>query len=200
MPALIPYVIEQTPNGERSYDIYSRLLKERIVMLNGGVDEASCNSIMAQMLFLESENPEAEILFYINSPGGSVTDGMAVIDTMNFIQCDVRTIVAGQACSMGSLLASSGTKGKRMMLKHSTHMIHQVLAGYKGQASDIEIHTNETLRWKKALNEVYVQNTGKTYAVIEKDTDRDNFMTAEESVAYGLADQVITDRSQIIQG
>jgi len=196
MPALIPYVIEQTPNGERSYDIYSRLLKERIVMLNGDVDRDSGNSIMAQMLFLESESPEADILFYINSAGGSVTDGMAIIDTMNFIECDVATLVTGEACSMGSLIASSGAKGKRMMLKHSTHMIHQVLAGYSGQASDIEIHTNETLRWKKALNEVYVANTKKSYSVIEKDTDRDNFMTAAESVNYGLADRVVINRSQ----
>jgi len=191
MTTLVPVVIEKTPNGERSYDIYSRLLKERIIMLNGVVDENSCNSIIAQMLYLESDNPDSEILFYINSPGGSVTDGMAVIDTMNFIKCDIRTIVAGQACSMGSLLAASGTKGKRMMLKHGTHMIHQVLAGYKGQASDLEIHTNETLRWKKA---VYVTVTGKPYTTIEKDTDRDNFMTSEESVAYGLADEVILKR------
>jgi len=194
MTTLVPVVIEKTPNGERSYDIYSRLLKERIIMLNGVVDENSCNSIIAQMLYLESDNPDAEILFYVNSPGGSVTDGMAVIDTMNFIKCDIRTIVAGQACSMGSLLAASGTKGKRMMLKHGTHMIHQVLAGYKGQASDLEIHTNETLRWKKALNDVYVTVTGKPYKTIYEDTDRDNFMTAEESVAYGLADEVIVTR------
>lgn len=197
MSTLVPYVIEQTPNGERSYDIYSRLLKERIVMLNGGVDEHSCNVIMAQMLFLESDNPDAEILFYINSPGGTVTDGMAVIDTMNFIKCDVRTIVAGQACSMGSLLAASGTKGKRMMLPNSTHMIHQVLAGYKGQASDIEIHTKETLRWKRLLNDHYANITGQPLEKIEKDTDRDNFMTAEQSVEYGLADEIIASRSAI---
>ena len=196
MSNLVPFVIEQTPNGERSYDIYSRLLKERIVMLNGGVNEQSCNSIMAQMLFLESENPEADILFYINSPGGSVTDGMAVIDTMNFIKCDVRTIVAGQACSMGSLLAASGTKGKRMMLPSSTHMIHQVLAGYQGQASDIELHTKETLRWKEYLNRHYSKITGQPYDKVVKDTDRDNFMTAEESVAYGLADEIIVSRDQ----
>lgn len=194
MSNLVPVVIERTPNGERSYDIYSRLLKERIVMLNGEVNEHSCNSIIAQMLYLESDNPDADILFYINSPGGSVTDGMAVIDTMNYIQSDVMTIVAGQACSMGSLIASSGAKGKRMMLPHSTHMIHQVLAGYQGQASDIKIHADETLRWKKALNEIYVQNTGKSYSQIEKDTDRDNFMTAEQSVEYGLADEIITKR------
>lgn len=194
MSALIPVVIEKTAQGERSYDIYSRLLKERIVMLNGSVNEMSCNSIIAQMLYLESDNPDADILFYINSPGGHVTDGMAVIDTMNFIKCDVSTIVAGQACSMGSLLAASGTKGKRLMLPHSTHMIHQVLAGYQGQASDIEIHTKETLRWKKALNTVYANVTGKPLAQIEKDTDRDNFMTAEESVTYGLADKIIEKR------
>ena len=194
MSGLIPMVVEKTPNGERSYDIYSRLLKERIVMLNGGVDDNSANVIMAQLLFLESISPEADIIFYINSPGGSVTAGMAVIDTMNFTKCDVRTIVAGQACSMGSLIAASGTKGKRMMLKHGTHMIHQVLAGFNGQASDIELHTKETLRWKKALNDVYVDVTGKSYEVILKDTDRDNFMTAEESIAYGLADEIITKR------
>jgi len=193
--SLIPMVIEKTPNGERSYDIYSRLLKERAVMLSGAVDGPLCSVIVAQLLYLESENPDAEITLYIDSPGGSVTAGMSVIDTMNFIKCDVRTIVTGQAASMGSLIASSGTKGKRMMLKHSTHMIHQVLAGYNGQASDMEIHTNETLRWKKALNNVYVENTGKSYAVIEKDTDRDNFKDAEESVAYGLADEVILKRT-----
>lgn len=192
--ALIPYVIEQTANGERSYDIYSRLLKERIVMLNGEVNDAVCNSIIAQMLFLESENPDAEILFYINSPGGSVIDGMAVVDTMNFISCDVRTIVAGEACSMGSIIACSGTKGKRMMLPHSIHMIHQVLSGYKGQASDMEIHTNETLRWKKVLNGLYSDITGKPYDEVVKDTDRDNFMTAEQAIAYGLADEIITKR------
>jgi len=194
MSGLIPMVVEKTAQGERSYDIYSRLLKERIIMLNGPVDQVSSNVIVAQMLYLESENPDAEILLYIDSPGGSVTAGMSVIDTMNFIKCDVRTIVAGQAASMGSLIASSGTKGKRMMLKHATHMIHQVLAGYSGQASDIEIHTAETLRWKKALNEVYVTNTGKPYATIEKDTNRDNFMDAPESVAYGLADEIILKR------
>ena len=192
--ALIPMVIEKTPNGERSYDIFSRLLKERTIMLTGPVDQGVCSVVVAQLLYLESENPKAEITMYIDSPGGSVTAGMSVIDTMNFIGCDVRTIVTGQACSMGSLIASSGAKGKRMMLKHGTHMIHQVLAGYSGQASDIELHTNETLRWKKALNNVYVDNTGKTYLVIERDTDRDNFMDAEASVAYGLADEVILKR------
>jgi len=193
--SLVPMVIEKTPNGERSYDIYSRLLKERAVMLTGPVDQNACSVIVAQLLYLESENPDAELTLYVDSPGGSVTAGMSVIDTMNFIKCDVRTIVTGQAASMGSLIASSGTKGKRMMLKHATHMIHQVLAGYNGQASDLEIHTAETLRWKKALNDVYVDNTGKSYSVIEKDTDRDNFMDAEASVAYGLADEVILKRN-----
>ena len=192
--SLVPMVIEKTPNGERSYDIFSRLLKERTIMLTGGVDQGACSVIVAQLLYLESEDPNAELTMYIDSPGGSVTAGMSVIDTMNFIKCDVRTIVTGQACSMGSLIASSGAKGKRMMLKHGTHMIHQVLAGYNGQASDIELHTAETLRWKKVLNEVYVDNTGKPYATILKDTDRDNFMDAEASVAYGLADEVILKR------
>ncbi len=194
MSGLIPMVIEKTPNGERSYDIYSRLLKERNVMLTGAIDERACSVIVAQLLYLESDNPASEIIMYIDSPGGSVVSGMSVIDTMNFIKCDVRTIVTGQAASMGSLIASSGTKGKRLMLKHSTHMIHQVLAGYQGQASDIELHTKETLRWKKVLNEVYVANTGKPYTTIEKDTDRDNFMDADAAVAYGLADEVILKR------
>lgn len=194
MSTLIPMVIEKTAGGERSYDIYSRLLKERIIMLNGEVNDASANIILAQLLFLESESPESEIVFYINSEGGHLTSGMAIIDTMNFISCDVRTIVAGQACSMGSLIASSGTKGKRMMLKNSTHMIHQVLGGATGQASDVEIHTNEMLRWKKVLNGIYVENTGQTPEAIEKDTDRDNFLTAKDSVAYGLADEIIIKR------
>ena len=192
--SLIPMVIEKTPGGERSYDIYSRLLKERAIMLHGTVDGPLCSVIVAQLLYLESENPDAEITLYINSPGGSVTAGMSVIDTMNFIKCDVRTIVTGQAASMGSLIASSGTKGKRMMLKHSTHMIHQVLAGYNGQASDLEIHTTETLRWKEVLNQVYVDNTGKDYKTIEADTDRDNFKDATTAVKYGLADEVLDKR------
>jgi len=192
--SLIPMVVEKTPNGERSYDLYSRLMKDRIIMLTGKVDEHSSNILVAQMLFLESENPDADILFYIDSPGGSVTAGMAVYDTMNFIKCDVMTVVTGQAASMGSLLASSGAKGKRMMMPHATHMVHQVLAGYSGQASDMEIHTKETLRWKTALNKVYVKNTGKAMSQVIEDTDRDNFMTAKESVEYGLADEVITKR------
>ena len=191
---LIPMVIEKTPNGERSYDIYSRLLKERTIMMSGEVTQPLCSVVVAQLLYLESENPDSEILLYIDSPGGSVTAGMSVIDTMNFIRCDVRTIVTGQAASMGSLIASSGTKGKRLMLKHATHMIHQPLAGYQGQASDIKIHSDETLRWKKALNKVYADNTGKPFTVIEQDTDRDNFKDAVQSVEYGLADEVILKR------
>jgi ATP-dependent Clp protease protease subunit len=194
MSGLIPIVVEKTPQGERSYDIYSRLLKDRIIMLNGGVDDNSANVIVAQMLFLESENPDEDIVFYINSPGGGVSAGMSIVDTMDFIKCDVRTIVAGQAASMGSMLASCGTKGKRMMLKHSTHMIHQVLSGYQGQASDIELHTKETLRWKDVLNNKYAEVTGKPFEQIVKDTDRDNFMDAKTAVAYGLADEIITKR------
>ncbi len=194
MSVLIPTVIEKTANGERSYDLYSRLLKDRIIMLNGDVNSTSANIIVAQLLLLESEKPESEIVFYINSPGGDLIAGMSIIDTMNFIKCDVRTIVAGEAASMGSLIASSGTKGKRMMLKHSTHMIHQILGGATGQASDVEIHTNEMLRWKTILNKTYQDITGHPFAKIEKDTDRDNFLTAKESVAYGLADEIITRR------
>lgn len=194
MSGLIPMVVESTPKGERSYDIYSRLLRERIIMLTGPVNAHSANVIVAQMLFLESEDPESDITFYINSPGGDVVAGMGVYDTMQFIKCDVSTVVAGQAASMGSLLAQAGTKGKRLMLPHSTHMIHQVLAGYQGQASDMEIHTAETLRWKKVLSETYVRHTGQDYETILKDTDRDNFKTAQQSVDYGLADEIITKR------
>jgi ATP-dependent Clp protease protease subunit len=196
MSHLVPMVIDKTPNGERAMDIYSRLLSERIIMLSGVVDDQTCNSIIAQMLFLESENPDSDILFYINSPGGSVVSGMAVVDTMHYINCDIRTIVNGQAASMGSLLAASGTKGKRMMLKSSTHLTHQVMAGIPGgtQASDMEIHTKETLRWKKVLNDAYSEIAKKSYAEIEKITDRDTFFTADEAVKYGLADEVIVTR------
>ena len=196
MSGLIPMVVEKTSNGERSYDLYSRLMKERIIMLNGPVDQNSCNVIVGQMLFLESENPDAEILFYIDSPGGSVTAGLSVIDTMDFIKCDVRTVVIGQAASMGSLIASNGTKGKRMMMPHATHMIHQVMAGIPGgtQATDMEIHTKETLRIKKVLNNIYVKNTGQDYDTIFNDTDRDNFKTAKDAIKYGLADEIVTKR------
>jgi ATP-dependent Clp protease protease subunit len=192
--ALIPIVIEQTSKGERSYDIYSRLMKDRIVMLSGVVEENMANIITAQLLFLESQSPDTDITLYINSPGGSVTAGMSIYDTMNFIKCDVSTVVMGQACSMGSLLASAGTKGKRFILPNSRHMIHQPLGGASGQATDVEIQAKELLRWKKVLTEIYVKTTGKDYATLERDMERDNFMTAEEAVAYGLADKIVDKR------
>ena len=192
--ALIPIVIEQTSKGERSYDIYSRLMKDRIIMLSGVVEENMANIITAQLLFLESQSPDTDMTLYINSPGGSVTAGMSIYDTMNFIKCDVSTVVMGQACSMGSLLASAGTKGKRFILPNSRHMIHQPLGGASGQATDVEIQAKELLRWKKVLTEIYVKTTGKDIKVLEQDMDRDNFMTAEEAVAYGLADKIVEQR------
>ena len=192
--SLVPMVVERTSNGERAMDIYSRLLKDRVVMLTTDVNEQSASLIVAQLLFLESEDANKEVLFYINSPGGSVTAGLSILDTMNFIKCDIRTVVMGQAASMGSLLASSGTKGKRMMLPNSRHLIHQPLGGAQGQASDMEIQVKEILRMKKQLTDIYVVNTGKSYSELEKDMDRDNIMTASESVAYGLADEIITKR------
>jgi len=194
MPNLVPIVVEQTSKGERSYDIYSRLLRDRIVMLDTDVNEHTASLIVAQMLFLESEDPDRDILFYINSPGGSVISGLSILDTMQFVKCDVSTIVMGQAASMGSLLASSGTKGKRLILPRARHLIHQPLGGAQGQASDMEIQVNEILRMKKQLTEIYVTNTGKSYEELERDMDRDNILTAEEAVAYGLADRVITQR------
>ena len=191
----IPYVIEKTSAGERSYDIYSRLLKERIVFLNGEVNDAVSNSICAQLLFLEAEDPDADINFYINSPGGLVTAGMAIYDTMQYVKSDVQTIVVGQACSMGSLLASAGTKGKRYMLPHARHMIHQPLGGASGQATDVEIRANELLRWKKELTEIYEKTTGQPLQKLKDDMERDKFMTPEEAVEYGLADKVITSRT-----
>ena len=192
--SLVPMVVESTSKGERAYDIYSRLLKDRVIMLTTDVNEQSASLIVAQLLFLESEDANKEVLFYINSPGGSVTAGLSILDTMNFIKCDIRTVVMGQAASMGSLLASSGTKGKRMMLPNSRHLIHQPLGGAQGQASDMEIQVKEILRMKKQLTDIYVVNTGKSYSELEKDMDRDNIMTASESVAYGLADEIITKR------
>jgi ATP-dependent Clp protease protease subunit len=194
MPNLVPIVIENTAKGERSYDIYSRLLRDRIVMLDTDVNEHSASLIVAQMLFLESEDPDRDILFYINSPGGSVISGLSILDTMQFIKCDVSTIVMGQAASMGSLLASSGTKGKRLILPRARHLIHQPLGGAQGQASDMEIQVNEILRMKKQLTEIYVATTGKSYEQLERDMDRDNIMTAEESIAYGLADKIVSKR------
>ncbi len=195
MSNLVPIVIEKTSQGERSFDIYSRLLRDRIVVLNDEVNHYTAGLVVAQMLYLESENPDRDILFYINSPGGSVTDGLAILDTMRFVRCDVSTIVMGQACSMGSLLASSGTRGKRLMLPNARHLIHQPLGGARGQASDIEIQANEILRMKRQLTEIYVDNTGQSYERLVQDMDRDNIMTAEQSIAYGLADQIVTKRA-----
>jgi len=194
MPSLIPMVVEQTSKGERSYDIYSRLLKDRIVMLDTDVNEHSASLVVSQMLFLESENPDADILFYINSPGGSVTAGMAIYDTMQLIRSDVSTIVLGQACSMGSFLAQAGTPGKRLMLPHARHMIHQPSGGARGMQSDIEISYKEITYLKRLLTNLYVKHNsaGKTYEEFEKDMDRDTFMSAQEAVDYGLVDRIIT--------
>jgi ATP-dependent Clp protease protease subunit len=197
MPNLVPIVIENTSRGERSYDIYSRLLRDRIVTLDTEVTSHSASLIVAQLLFLEAEDPERDILFYINSPGGSVTAGMAIYDTMQFIRCDVATIVMGQAASMGSLLAAAGAPGKRSILPNARHMIHQPLGGASGQATDVEIQAQELLRWKQVLTDIYVTHTGKSFDQLRADMERDNFMTAEQSVAYGLADQVITKRNKV---
>ncbi len=187
----IPYVVEKTGRGERSYDIYSRLLKDRIVMLSGEVNDAVASTIVAQFLFLEAEDPEKDIYFYINSPGGVVTAGMAIFDTMNYIRPKVATICIGQAASMGAFLLSSGAKGKRYALPHARIMIHQPLGGAQGQATDIAIQAEEILRMKKELNEILAKNTGQSVKRIEKDTDRDNFMGAQESKDYGLIDEVL---------
>lgn len=194
MPNLVPIVLENTSKGERSYDIYSRLLRDRIVMLDTDVNSHSASLIVAQMLFLEADDPERDILFYINSPGGSVTAGMSIYDTMQYIKPDVRTIVMGQAASMGSLLASAGAPGKRMILPNARHMIHQPLGGAEGQATDVEIQARELLRWKEVLTNIYVRHTGKSFDQLKADMERDNFMTAEQAVAYGLADRVIDRR------
>jgi len=196
MPNFVPTVLEKTSNGERAYDIYSRLLKDRIVMLDTDVSEHSASLVVAQMLFLESENPDADILFYINSPGGIVTAGMAIYDTMQFIKPDVSTIVMGQACSMGSLLAQAGAKGKRLILPNARHMIHQPSGGAGGQATDMEIQVREILKMKRNLTQVYVDHNtaGRTFEEISADMERDNFMSAQEAVAYGLADEVINRR------
>ncbi len=188
---VIPYVIEQTSRGERSYDIYSRLLKDRIVMLSGEIDDAVASSIVAQLLFLEAEDPDKDIYLYINSPGGVVTSGFSIYDTMNYIKPDVSTICIGQAASMGAFLLSCGAKGKRYALPNSRIMIHQPLGGAQGQATDIEIQAKEILRMKEILNNILSQNSGKDLAQVEKDTDRDFFMSAEDAVQYGLIDQVL---------
>jgi len=193
---LVPMVIEQSGRGERAYDIYSRLLKERVVFLVGPVTEMTANLIVAQLLFLESENPEKDISFYINSPGGSVSAGLAVYDTMQFIKPDVSTLCVGQAASMGAFLLAAGAKGKRFALPNSRVMIHQPMGGFQGQASDIEIHAREILYLRGRLNELMAKHTGQKVESIERDTDRDNFLSAEESVKYGLVDKVLLSRSE----
>ena len=197
MSNLVPIVLEQTSKGERSYDIYSRLLRDRIIMLDAEVSEHSASLIVAQLLFLESENPDKDISLYINSPGGSVTAGMAIYDTMQFIKCDIQTIVMGQAASMGSLLATAGAAGKRHILPHARHMIHQPSGGARGQATDIQIQAQEIQKMKTYLTEIYVRHNtaGKTFEDFARDMERDFFMSATEAVAYGLADRVLSERS-----
>ena len=194
MSYLVPMVVEQTSRGERSYDIYSRLLKDRIIFLGGEVNDASANLIIAQLLFLEGEDPDKDIALYINSPGGSVTAGMAIFDTMNFIKCDVSTICVGLAASMGAFLLAAGAKGKRYALPNSEIMIHQPLGGAQGQATDIAIHAKRIIEIKENINKILAERTGQPYEVIAHDTERDNFMTPEEALAYGLIDKVIEKR------
>ena len=189
-------MIEQTSKGERSYDIFSRLLRDRIIMLEGPIGENTASVLCAQLLFLESQDASKDITLYINSPGGLVTAGMAIYDTMQYVKSDIQTIVVGQACSMGSLLASAGTRGKRFMLPHARHMIHQPLGGASGQATDVEIRANELLRWKKELTEIYEKTTGQPLEKLQADMERDKFMTPTEAVEYGLADKVISSRAE----
>ncbi|KOO08569.1 ATP-dependent Clp endopeptidase proteolytic subunit ClpP [Vibrio hepatarius] len=196
LDALVPMVVEQTSRGERSYDIYSRLLKERVIFLTGQVEDHMANLVVAQLLFLESENPDKDIFLYINSPGGSVTAGMSIYDTMQFIKPNVSTVCMGQACSMGAFLLAGGAPGKRYVLPNSRVMIHQPLGGFQGQASDIQIHAQEILTIKQKLNKLLAEHTGQPLEVIERDTDRDNFMAAEQAVEYGLVDAVLTHRGQ----
>jgi ATP-dependent Clp protease protease subunit len=195
--SLVPYVIESTPTGERSYDIYSRLLKDRIIFLGGPVSDEVANSIVAQLLFLEMEDPSADIHMYINSPGGTITAGLAIHDTMQFIHCDVSTICLGMAASMGAFLLASGTKGKRFALNNSEIMIHQPLGGVEGQAEDIKIRAERIIRMREKLNKLFSRYTGKTLRTITKDTDRDHFMSAEEALKYGIIDEVIQKRKKI---
>lgn len=194
---LVPMVIEQTGKGERSYDIYSRLLKERIIFVTGEVEDNMASLIVAQLLFLESENPEKDIYMYINSPGGVVSSGLSIYDTMQYISCKVSTMCLGQACSMGSLLLTAGESGMRYALPNSRIMIHQPSGGFRGQATDIEIHAKEILNLKKRLNNMYVKHTGKSLNIIEKAMERDNFMSAEEALKFGLIDKIITKRNEI---
>jgi ATP-dependent Clp protease protease subunit len=199
MANFIPYVIEQTGTGERSYDIFSRLLKERIIFLGDQVTDASAELIVAQMLFLEGEDPDKDIQFYINSPGGSVSAGMAIYDTMNFVKCDVSTICVGMAASMGAFLLAGGTRGKRFALPNSEILIHQPLGGTEGQASDIAIQAAHMARIKENLNRILAQNTGRTYEELVRDTDRDNWMTAQQALEYGLIDNIYTTRKEITE-
>lgn len=196
LDALVPMVVEQTSRGERSYDIYSRLLKERVIFLTGQVEDHMANLVVAQLLFLESENPDKDIFLYINSPGGSVTAGMSIYDTMQFIKPNVSTVCMGQACSMGAFLLAGGAPGKRYVLPNSRVMIHQPLGGFQGQASDIQIHAQEILTIKQKLNKLLAEHTGQPLEVIERDTDRDNFMAADQAVEYGLVDAVLTHRGE----
>ena len=191
---LIPYVIEQTNRGERSYDIYSRLLKDRIIFLGGPIDDDVANTVVAQMLFLEMEDPDQDIMLYINSPGGSVSAGMAIYDTMKYLKCEVSTLCIGMAASMGAFLLAAGAKGKRKALPHAEIMIHQPLGGAQGQATDIQIHAEQILRITKTMNELLAENTGKSLKAVEKDTERDHFMTAEQAKDYGLIDEIIAPR------
>jgi ATP-dependent Clp protease protease subunit len=195
--ALVPMVIEQTARGERSFDIYSRLLKENVIFLVGQVEDHMANLIVAQLLFLEAENPEKDIFLYINSPGGSVTAGMAIYDTINFIKPDVSTVCIGQAASMGAFLLSAGAKGKRYVLPNSRVMIHQPLGGFQGQASDFEIHAKEILSIKEKMNRLMAQHTGQEYEKVAKDTDRDNFLSAQDAVDYGLVDSILNSRDDV---
>ena len=192
--ALVPYIVEQTSRGERSYDIYSRLLEDRIIFLSGEIDDAVANTVVAQLIYLEAKDPQKDISLYINSPGGSVSAGLAIYDTMNYIKCDVSTICIGMAASMGAFLLSSGTKGKRYALPNSEIMIHQPLGGAQGQASDIKIAAEHILKTKKKLNEILSKNSGKPLSQIEKDTDRDNYLSADEAQEYGLIDKVFIKR------
>lgn len=194
---LIPMVVEQSPRGERAYDIYSRLLKERIIFLGTGINDDIANVIVAQLLFLEAEDPDKDITFYINSPGGMVTAGMAVYDTMNYVKCDIATLCMGQAASMGAVLLAAGTKGKRYALPNSRMMIHQPMGGFQGQATDIDIHAREILRMRQDLNKILAQHTGQKITRIQRDTERDFFMSASEAKTYGLVDKVLTRRQNV---
>ena len=191
---LIPYVVERTSGGERSYDLFSRLLEDRIIFLSGEIDDALANTVVAQLIYLEGKDPSKDISIYINSPGGSVTAGMAIYDTMNYIKCDVSTISVGFSASMGAFLLAAGTKGTRYALKNSEIMIHQVLGGAQGQASDVKIHAEQLLKTKAKMNRILAENTGKPIEVIERDTDRDNYLTADEALAYGIVDKVYEKR------